>query len=399
MCGSSLTKSRLRLAALVLALASALTLAPAGLRAAEPAAPTGEPIRLAALFNQTGAFASIDGPGLAGARLKVKLLNQAGGVLGRPLTLLAPDTKSDPREAARVAEEVVKEGITAGVGYGDSDYAIAVGPAFQDAGIPFVSSGATLPSLPSRIGDYMFLAAFGDNDQAWAMAGYLYERLGVRRVAVWTDQAADYTRMLAHYFRQAFRQRGGEVVYEDAYAHGEKDFTPLIQRLTTRARTAQALFTASLPEEAGFIVREVREAGWELPLASGDGFDTPLLVQEAGPRLAHGVYFSTHAFRSETEPRVLAFRQDYAQAFGQPPDSAFAALGFDTVGLVADAIGRAGSSDPARVRRALAATRSYQGVTGLISYNRPGRVPLKPVAIVEVEHGQLHETGLWGPGL
>ena len=72
-----------------------------------------------------------------------------------------------------------------------------------------------------------------------------------------------------------------------------------------------------------------------------------------------------------------AFLTAYKAEFGNEPENAFAALGYDTVGLIADAITRAGSVDSAKIRDALASTQGFKGITGAISYSNGSRVPDK----------------------
>ena len=128
------------------------------------------------------------------------------------------------------------------------------------------------------------------------------------------------------------------------------------------------LYVAAMPDDIGLVVKQMRQAGVTQPIVGGDGYDTPLLLQVGG-EAANDVYYSTHAYMARTStPAIQKFYKDYQAAYGTPPENAFAALGYDTVGLIADAIKRAGSEDPPRIRDALAATQGYPGVTGTISY-------------------------------
>lgn len=108
-----------------------------------------------------------------------------------------------------------------------------------------------------------------------------------------------------------------------------------------------------------------------------------------GPDLANDVWFATHVHAAVESGPAQEFREAYEAAYGVPPENAFAALGYDAMGLVADAISRAGSADSAAVQEALAATKGYEGVTGLIAYPGDSHVPSKPVAIMNVEDGKM----------
>jgi branched-chain amino acid transport system substrate-binding protein len=94
---------------------------------------------------------------------------------------------------------------------------------------------------------------------------------------------------------------------------------------------------------------------------------------------------------------VLAFIEAYKKEYGREPENAFAALGFDAVGLIADAINRAGSTDGKAMRNALAATKGYKAVTGEITYARPSGVPVKGVSIISVHNGRYKVEEVWFP--
>lgn len=374
---------KLRLAALA---AAGMTLA-----ASLPAL-AADPIAIAALYNvSSGGLASLDGPSLNGVKLKAKMINDAGGLLGgRMIELTAIDTKDDTREAATAAQRAVAiAGLSAGIGHSDTTFALASAPLFQTAGIPFVTSGATSPDLPAMVGSEMFLVPFGDDVQAHAMAEYAYDTLGLRNVAVWTDNAMDYTTGLSKYFVERFTALGGTVAIEDVYMTSDQDFSALVARLQSTTGV-DGVFASSGPDTAGIIVKQIREAGIGLPIMAGDGFDTDLLTSVPGPTLSSNVYFTTHAYVGlETGP-ANEFRAAYEKEYGNPPENAFAALGYDAMGLVADAITRAGSSDPKAVTEALAATSGYaDAVTGAIAYVNGSRVPSKPVAVMHVVDGKV----------
>jgi branched-chain amino acid transport system substrate-binding protein len=221
------------------------------------------------------------------------------------------------------------------------------------------------------------------------MAEYAYDTLGLHNIAVWTDNAMDYTTGLSRYFVERFTQLGGKVAIEDVYMTSDQDFSALVARLQA-TDGIDGVFASSGPDTAGIIIKQVREAGIAMPILAGDGFDTDLVTSVPGAKLATNVYFTTHAYVGlETGP-ANEFRAAYEKEYGTPPENAFAALGYDAMGLVADAITRAGSADPKAVTEALAATGGYaDAVTGAIAYVGGSRVPSKPVAIMHVVDGAV----------
>lgn len=365
------------------------------------AAQAQETVTIAALYNLTGGMSSIDAPALNGALLHAQLINEAGGLLGGTVMLevVGIDTKTDQQETATAAQQALSmDNLIAGIGFGDTTFVLAAAPAFQEAGIPFVTSGATHPMLPTWVGDHMFMTAFGDDDQSYAIADYAYDTLGLRRVALWTDDSMDFTRALATFFRERFEERGGEIVGADVFMMGDTDFSAQIARLQAIDPAPDGVFIAAIPGEAGLSVKQIREAGMAFPIVSGDGFDTELVATVPGPELANDVYFSSHTYRADDRQVVTDFVAAYEEEYGRPPENAFAPLGYDAVGLIANAIEAAGSTDPEAIREALAATRDFDAVTGTISYTRESMVPPKPVAIIGVENGEFTLLETWTPG-
>jgi branched-chain amino acid transport system substrate-binding protein len=354
-------------------------------------------IKLGGLFNLTGGMSSIDAPGLNGAKLKAKLLNEKGGVIGKKIEVIGYDTKTDQKDTAIQAKKALSDGVAAGLGYGDTTFVMAAAPAFQAKGVPFVTSGATHPELPKWVGNYMFMVPFGDDDQSYAIAEYTFNKLKARNVVVWTDNSMDFTKALSKFFKERFIQLGGKVIVEDFFMMGDKDFSAQIARLKNAQPKADAVFISAIPNEAGLTVKQIREAGLALPIVSGDGFDTELVVTVPGDKLANGVYFSTHTYREDPRPEVLAFVAAYKKEYGKDPENAFAALGFDAVGLIADAIQRAGSAEGKALQKALAATKGYKAVTGEITYARPSGVPVKGVSIISVQGSKYKVEEVWFP--
>lgn len=379
-------KSAMR-AAMVLAVTALLSVS----------AQAADKIKIGALYNLTGGLSSLDGPSLNGAKLAAKQVNAGGGLLGKEIEVIAYDTKTDQGETAKAAQRVLTQGIVAGIGQSDTTFVMAAAPSFQEKGIPFVTSGATHPMLPRWVGENMFMTPFGDDDQSYAIADYTYDTLGARRVVVWTDNSMDFTKALSKFFIERFERRGGQILEKDIFMMGDTDFSAQIARLAAVDPAPDAVFISAIPSEAGLSVKQIREQGLKLPIVSGDGFDTELVATVPGPKLADEVYFSTHTYRADDRPEVTKFVADYKAEYGKDPENAFAPLGYDALMLVADAIQRAGSAEPDKIRAALEKTRGFKAVTGEISYTRESMVPPKPVSIISVKQGNYKVEEIWTP--
>jgi branched-chain amino acid transport system substrate-binding protein len=143
-----------------------------------------------------------------------------------------------------------------------------------------------------------------------------------------------------------------------------------------------------MPYNVGPVVKQMRDAGITGPIVGGDGYDTPDLVAVAGAAADH-TYFTTHALMDPVNGTdgIKAFMTAYEAKFGHAAENAFAALGYDTVYLMADALGQATSLAGADIKAAIEATTGFPGITGSISFTPEAHVPLKGVTIIDVEGG------------
>ena len=347
------------------------------------------PIKIGGLYALTGEEAAIDLPSANGARLAVKEINAAGGVPGRQVRLDLWDSKYAKDVAVQGAQKLVNDDrFVTVIGFNDPDSVLWTAPTAQAAGVPFVTSGATSPQLPAQVGDRMFLACFGDNVQAAVGAEFGFKTFGKTAALLW-DNGTDYTKLLAGYFKARFTQLGGAIILDDQFADAAKDFSAQITRIKALPRQPDFYFVSAMPYNVGPFVKQFRAAGLTGPVVGGDGYDTPDLIGVAGPA-ARDVYFTTHALVDSTlgNDAMKRFITAYKAEFGKEPENAFAALGYDSVRLVVDAIKRAGSADPGAIKRALEATRDFPAITGLITLTPESHVPLKGVTVIAEKGGK-----------
>jgi len=357
-----------------------------------PATPTAAPpIKIGAVYNLTGGMASLDVPASNGAKLAVKEINAAGGILGRQLQLVMYDGKTDAATIGNAATQLVEsDKAVIMIGFTDSDMTLAAAPIAAKAGIVFLTSGATSPRLPDQVPDYLYMACFGDNVQAAAGAEYAYNTLKAKTSYLLIDKGMEYTLGLGKYFKERFIELGGKIVLEDTYQTGDKDYSAQITKLKKLSTMPDILYIAAGPDEVGVIVKQFRDAGLDKPIFGGDGDDTPLLVQIAG-KGANNVYFSTHSLMDAQlgTDAVKKFIAAYKAEYKIDPENAFAGLGYDTVKLLADAIKRAGSDNPKAIREALQKTTNLPGVTGVITFQPGSRIPQKGVTMILVKDGKF----------
>jgi branched-chain amino acid transport system substrate-binding protein len=402
---SFLVAAMLVVALLVGACGSTAAPAATSLPAEQPTevpASAGEPVKIGAVFSLTGELASIGVPDSNGAQIAVDELNAKGGILGRPVELLLRDSKTDPVTTSTAGTELVEVGkVDAMIGLVDSDLALALGPICQTAGIPYVSSGATSPKLPSQIGNTFFMVAFGDNTQAAAAAEYAYNELGARKVYILWEKGIEYTTILAEYFQTRWEELAGSdsVLLVDFYLQGDPNVPGQITKLKGLSEQPDVLFLASEPDDSGPVVKQFRDAGFEQPIFGGDAYDTPLLVEVAGP--VTDVYYTAPGLLAADAGTDMGkeFYKKYVDAFGHPPENAFAALGYDSVMVLAKAMEDAGTTEGAAVIAAIEKIKDMPAVAGNLSYgpSLAEHTPKKQVAIIRTVEGELTLASMYAP--
>jgi branched-chain amino acid transport system substrate-binding protein len=350
----------------------------------------GSTITIGGGFALTGLESALDIPAANGAKLAVKEINAKGGVLGKQINFIIHDSQYKPDVTAQVAKQFAEQDkVPLFIGYTDSDSVLQSGKTMQDAKIPFITVGATSPKLPTQIGDMMFLACFGDNVQAAAGAEFAVKKFGKNAYFLW-DKDIEYTTLLGKYFKVRFAELGGTLLLEDSYEDLATDFSAQITKIKALATKPDFYYVAAMPNNVGPLVKQFRDAGITGPIVGGDGYDTPDLVGVAGAA-ANNVFFTTHALMDATggTDGIKKFIAAYKAEYGHDPENAFAALGYDTVYLLADAVTRAKGTDSAAVKTALEATSGFKGITGAITFAPGVHVPQKGVTIIDIEGGKL----------
>jgi len=319
-----------------------------------------------------------------GLTLAVEEINNAGGVLGKKIKLLTEDDQSKPEEAATaVIKLITRDGVKAVIGEVASSRSLAAAPICQDNGVPMISPASTNPEVTKK-GDYIFRVCYIDPFQGEVLAKFAYNSLGLRNVAILKDIKNDYSVGLAQFFEETFVGLGGKIVATQAYSEGDADFKAQLTSL--KGANPEAVFVPGYYTEGALIVKQARELNMTMPIIGGDGWDSSKLVEIGGEAL-NGTYFSTHYASDDTNYMVKNFVTKYKERHNETPD-AMAALGYDAGLILCDAISRAGSTEGAAIRDALAATRGFKGVTGTISIDE-NRNARKSAVIIAVADGKL----------
>jgi branched-chain amino acid transport system substrate-binding protein len=342
----------------------------------------GNTIKVGEYASLTGSEATFGQSSHKGTELAVEKINADGGVLGKTFQLITEDDQSQAGMPSTVVRKLISDnGVAAVLGEVASSRSLEAAPICQQNHIPMISPASTNPKV-TEAGDYIFRVCFIDPFQGTVMANFARKTLKLQNVAVFTDVKSDYSLGLAEFFKKGFTGDGGKIVVEQNYSAGDKDFNA--QLTAIKAANPDGIFLPGYYTEVGLIVRQARQLGLTCPIFGGDGWESSSLVPIGGKAL-EGCYFSTHYSPQSTSPAVRDFVKAYQAKYHETPD-AMAALGYDSAMILADAMKRAGSSDAAKVRDALAATKDFHGVTGDITID-PNRNASKPAVILTIKNG------------
>jgi branched-chain amino acid transport system substrate-binding protein len=316
-------------------------------------------------------------------RLAVDEANTAGGILGKKVRVVTLDDRGDSAEASSAVTRLIDvERVTALVGEVSSSLSLAAGRVAQRRQIPMISPSSTNPRV-TEVGDYIFRVCFLDPFQGKVMATFAKDNLKFTKVAILKDVKNDYSIGLAEAFKTAFTKIGGTITVEQSYSAGDTDFSAQVTAI--KSTGAQALYVPGYYSEVGAIARTAERLGVKVPLLGGDGWDAPDLFKIGGTAL-EGSYFSNHFALDVATPKAQKFVADFTKKYGQAPTS-LGALGYDAIGVLLDALKRAGTTNAAPLRDAIAATKNFEGVSGAISIDA-GRNAEKSAVVIKITGGQ-----------
>ena len=350
------------------------------------------PIKIGHFGSLTGKDAAFGVASRKGILLAIEELNAAGGIAGRKVEYIGEDIQSKAGESATAVKKLIsRDKVVAILGGNPSSNSLEAAPLCQRAKIPMMAISSTNPKV-TTIGDYIFRICFIDPFQGAVLGRFAREHLRAQRVALLTP-VTPYGIGLSNELRKKFTELGGEVVAEQKYAEGDKDFKA--QLTTIRTFKPDVIAATGYYTEAALICKQARELGIEATFVGGDGWEAPQLTELGGAAVEHA-YYSTGFSADNAAPEVQAFvRRFKARWNGEVPE-ALSALGYDAMKLYADAIGRAGTTEGPKLRDAIAATKDFPGVTGRTTIDAE-RNSSKPAVILQVRNGRTEFVAAVAP--
>lgn len=343
-----------------------------------------DPIKIGHYGSLTGKDAAFGVATRKGVLLAVEEINAKGGVLGRPLEYLVEDIQSKPGESATAVKKLIsRDKVVAVIGANASANSLEAGPVCQNAKIPMMAISSTNPRV-TEVGDYIFRICFIDPFQGAVLAKFAHDSLHAKRVALLTAVNSPYSVGLSSVLRQDFTARGGEIVGEQKYNEGDKDFRA--QLTAIKSTKPDVIAATGFYSEAALICKQARDLGLEVPIIGGDGWEAPQLI-ELGGKAVENTYYSTYFSAENDAPEVRSFVDRYRKRWNNEVPEAVSALGYDAMYLIAAAMEKCGTTDSAKLRDAIAATKNFPGVTGRTTIDEK-RNSAKAAVMLAVKNGR-----------
>ncbi len=335
-----------------------------------------------------GFFGDLSGPtynfgqsATNGVLMAADEINQAGGINGRKIDIVTEDDKGSPELAAQLTSKLIdRDKVIAIIGAGASGNSLAAAPKAQSAHIPLIAPSSTNPAV-TQAGNYIFRACFIDAFQGEVMAKFAANTLKAKTAAIMLDFNSPYSRGLTEYFELSFAKLDGRIVAKQSYSQGDADYRGQLSAI--KSANPDVIYIPGYYGDVAIIAKQARQLGLTVALLGADGWDAPELWELGGDSL-NGSYISNHYSADDPSEDIQKFAHNYRQRFGNLTPDAHAALAYDALRFLAEAIRKAGTTEGPKLRDALAATKNFAGVTGIISMDAD-RNAVKPAVILKLE--------------
>ena len=337
-------------------------------------------ILLGSYSSNTGATATFGIYQLRGLEMAVEEINAKGGINGKKIKLLNYDNKSNNDETLAVVNRLItQDKVVAILGEATSGRSKIGAQVAQQYKIPMLTSSATNPDV-TKVGNYIFRACFIDPFQGMVMAKFMTENLKMKKAAILRDIKSDYSVGLSDNFAEKLKAMGGEIVADLSYQEGDIDFKS--QLTSIKGKNPDAIFVPGYYGEVALIAKQLQELNMKQPMLGGDGWSSPDLFKIAKEAI-NGHYFSNHYTTESTDPKTVEFVKAFKTKYNETPD-VMAALAYDSVYMMADALKNLKTITSESIRDELAKIKDFHGVTGKMSMDA-NRDAVKSAVVVKVQ--------------
>lgn len=274
-----------------------------------------EPIRLATAMPLTGSQAGYGADFVTGMRMAMKDVNDAGGVAGRPVEILALDTQADPQLGINAVNRFIGVDKLPMYFIAWSAVVKAVAPISNREKVLAINTGANAPEI-AHLGDYVYTAFPLADVDITKLAKYVYGTLGKKRAAVLyinNDTGIDAAKI----YRDTFTQAGGQIVAFEAYDPKATEFTGML--LKTRAANPEIVHIHGLLTDTPQVIAQMRKLGMTQRVTSYSAAYNPKILEQLGPA-AEGLIVTSLAPGADVNPKVNELVERWKKEQGRVPN-------------------------------------------------------------------------------
>jgi branched-chain amino acid transport system substrate-binding protein len=352
----------------------------------KPTAPTTkEPIKIGFIGPLSGDAASYGIPIKNAIALAVEEINNAGGINGRKIEVIYEDGKCSGKDAVNAAQKLINiDKVNIILGGMCSGELLAIAPITEPAKVLLLSPSASSPDI-THAGDFIFRNNPSDADGGKALAKLVREKY--TKAAIISENT-DYAQALARVFVEHFRSLGGEVVAQENFDPGVKDFRTILTKI--KASNPEALVINPQTEIAGgLIVKQAREIGITIPLYGTVALAGTKAIETAG-EYAEGMLVIDAPGLSENNPKAVKFLADYKARYGTTTLEFYLGAAYDAVYILADGISKYGT-DSEKLKNYLYSLKNYNGVIGTYGFDENGDLIGIEYKVKQIKNGKAVE--------
>ncbi len=296
-------------------------------------------------------------------------VNKNGGINGKMIELIIEDDGGDPRTAALAAQKLVSSEVIAVVGTYGSAVTEATQNIYDESEILQIGTGSTSVRLTEKGLEYFFRTSPRDDEQGLVASNYI-QKLGFKNIAIVHDNSS-YAKGLADQTKGELEKNGINIVFFDALTPKERDYSAILTKVKA-TNPELILFTGYYPE-AGLLLRQKMEMGFNVPMMGGDAVNNPVLVEIAGTKAAEGFLFLSPPVASDlTTAEGKAFMQAYKDKYGNYPESVWAVLAGDAFNVIVEALKNAKPNAEDMATYLKDELKDHPGITGIFSFDEKG---------------------------
>ena len=340
-----------------------------GLLASGPAG-AADTIKIGLMAPMTGSWASEGQEMKRNVDLLAEQANAKGGLNGKKIEVIIEDDGGDPRTASLAAQRLTTKGVVAVIGTYGSAVTEATQNIYDEAGITQIANGSTAVRLTEKGLKHFFRTCPRDDEQGKVGAATI-QKMGAKRIALLHDSSA-YAKGLADEINTILKANKQNVVFFDALTPKEQDYSAILTKL--KAANPDVVFFTGYYPEAGLLLKQKKQMGWNVPFMGGDAINNPDLVKIAGKDAAAGFQFLSPPVPKDLDtPEAKAYVVAYKQKYGESPASIYGVLAGDGFLSVTKAIAETKSTDADKIRDYLVnKMKDFPGLTGKLAFNAKG---------------------------